>query len=797
MSCSVTVSADFESGERSVAENTGVGEDIGDPVAATDTDALTYTLGVGGDNTSFAIVETSGQLQTKAALDYETKSSYTVTVTATDTANQSVMIDVTITVTNVNEAPTLTGDVEVEHAEDDPGVVHTYAAEDPEGATIEWYLPTGMDSSHFSISNRGALSFSSPPDYESPADADGDSVYSVTVAAHDGTVCAGGCGGAYGDTLEVTVTVTNVNEAGTVTLSSPQPQVSIELSASLDDPDRVQGAAAWQWESSADRTTWTEISGATSAAYTPVAGDADRYLRATASYTDEHGPGKTARADTTSTVSALPQVSIEAGPSPVTEGAAAAFTLTRTGATTAELVVEVDVTESGSMLADNPPSTATFAIRDDTATLSLPTHDDSETEDPSDVTATISASAAYQVKADAASAEVKVLDDVARWVLSAGPAELTEGGAGAVTLAITNEVTFTTNQTITLSFSGTAATDDYAVYGTDKKLRSAYSLALQSGETNAGGVYVVSANDADAEPAETIVVAATHGTTAIGTQTITIKASPLRLELSSLALTGSGRDMYPAFDAGTLHYAVGCAADSAVALTLSAKDAATRLAVNGIQQPNRNAQVPLTGLAGGDDILITLSNSDGAATAYTVHCMADGEPEITAEKELGSATELITAYVGVVTGRDPNTNARIVGRTHVWILDGNGVPRFQRTVGTRATHFKTHRNTTYPYSYAVVSEDYSHYEIALLNADLEEVTRVETTAALAHTNGHDFVVTESGNYIFMAYEPTNRDFTAWNGYGPSGQSDQTYTTDQYTDDSVIEVVDPQLQQVLL
>ena len=40
---------------------------------------------------------------------------------------------------------------------------------------------------------------------------------------------------------------------------------------------------------------------------------------------------------------------------------------------------------------------------------------------------------------------------------------------------------------------------------------------------------------------------------------MTIRSSPLRLGLESLAVTGSGRAMYPAFDPGTLHYAVGCA----------------------------------------------------------------------------------------------------------------------------------------------------------------------------------------------------------------------------------------------
>ena len=40
---------------------------------------------------------------TKAALDYETKDTYSVTVTATDPDSASDMITVTITVTNVDE----------------------------------------------------------------------------------------------------------------------------------------------------------------------------------------------------------------------------------------------------------------------------------------------------------------------------------------------------------------------------------------------------------------------------------------------------------------------------------------------------------------------------------------------------------------------------------------------------------------------------------------------------------------------------------------------------------------------
>ena len=96
--------ADSEDGARSVAEDTAAGEDIGNPVAAADAngDTLAYTLG-GTDAASFDIDSATGQLMTLAALDYETKDSYSVTVTASDSGGLSDSIDVTITVTNEDE----------------------------------------------------------------------------------------------------------------------------------------------------------------------------------------------------------------------------------------------------------------------------------------------------------------------------------------------------------------------------------------------------------------------------------------------------------------------------------------------------------------------------------------------------------------------------------------------------------------------------------------------------------------------------------------------------------------------
>ena len=91
-----------------MAENTGAGQNIGNPVSATDgdSDRLTYSL-EGRDASAFTIQSNSGQLVTRSGVtyDYETKNSYSVTVRAQDGKGGSATIIVEITLTDENEPP--------------------------------------------------------------------------------------------------------------------------------------------------------------------------------------------------------------------------------------------------------------------------------------------------------------------------------------------------------------------------------------------------------------------------------------------------------------------------------------------------------------------------------------------------------------------------------------------------------------------------------------------------------------------------------------------------------------------
>ena len=192
---------------RSVAENTDAGVNIGSPVSATDEDGdiLTYSLS-SIDASSFGIVGSTGQLQTRASLDYETKDAYSVTIMVSDGNGGTDIIGVAISVTDENDDPIfIEGDGTTrsvaENALVGVNIGSPVSATDEDGDTLIYSL-SGVGAASFGIVGAsGQLQTRTPLDYEEQ------DTYSVVVTVSDGN------GGT--DTIGVAITVTDKDE-GTV-----------------------------------------------------------------------------------------------------------------------------------------------------------------------------------------------------------------------------------------------------------------------------------------------------------------------------------------------------------------------------------------------------------------------------------------------------------------------------------------------------------------------------------------------------------------------------------------------------
>ena len=102
---------------------------------------------------------------------------------------------------------------------------------------------------------------------------------------------------------------------GTVLLFPARPRVGTVVSAALSDPDGLEGggsgpaassgAVSWSWARSSDGTAWTSVEAYDDGdSYVPTEEDEGMLLKAEASYTDGHGPGKSAESVSSAVVGA-------------------------------------------------------------------------------------------------------------------------------------------------------------------------------------------------------------------------------------------------------------------------------------------------------------------------------------------------------------------------------------------------------------------------------------------------------------------------------------------------------------
>ena len=199
-----------DSTTRNLAENTPAGENIGEPVAATDPDGGTLTYALSGtDAGSFAIVASSGQLTTKSGVtyDYESpKKTYSITVGVRDPQSNADTIAVTVNLTDANDAPVFTEGESTtrslaENTAAGQNVGSAVSATDQDNDTLTYTL-SGTDAASFEIDGgTGQLTTkqSVTYDYETKP------IYSVTVGVNDRTAT---------DSIAVTVNLIDVNDPG-------------------------------------------------------------------------------------------------------------------------------------------------------------------------------------------------------------------------------------------------------------------------------------------------------------------------------------------------------------------------------------------------------------------------------------------------------------------------------------------------------------------------------------------------------------------------------------------------------
>jgi len=247
--------------------------------------------------------------------------------------------------------------------------------------------------------------------------------------------------------------------------------------------------------------------------------------------------------------------------------------------------------------------------------------------------------------------------------------------------------------------------------------------------------------------------------------------------LSALRVTG-GEGLYPDFDPGVRHYAVRCEDGTTLQLAAQARDSDASLTLLHSGRTATGSVAETVTVNSDHDIAVEVRDRHGISTYY-VHCTPPDFPDITIEKR----TETVTDGLLLMTPGVRRTDISFLA-----IVDNNGVPRWVRKPNLRARNFRRYPDGRYSYS----ERGGDGIERAvILDAELNRIDTATLAGELLaeYTGGHDFLITEGGNYLLMSYYPAERDLSAFECENEDGSARQCSTMEP-ADDSVIQEVTP-------
>ena len=268
---------------------------------------------------------------------------------------------------------------------------------------------------------------------------------------------------------------------------------------------------------------------------------------------------------------AKPEVSISSTTTEVAEGEEAILTIKRNAPVSKVLDVNVNISETGSLVPDSHEGSKTVTIPAwaTTTALTIATDVDDELwEEHSDITASIVSGLAYTTNESNDSTEVRVNDDdfpMATAMLSASPNPVAEGETLTATISVVtdaNEIPHSSGGTLTLDIGdGTAQPSDYGSLSKTSFLISDSDFTLDAGTNTYRSEYtatILIAKDSEVEVGENFIVSMSRSgdspaSLALGQPTsVTVDINDHTIGLLDLKVSGVA--LVPTFSSDTLKY---------------------------------------------------------------------------------------------------------------------------------------------------------------------------------------------------------------------------------------------------